>query len=303
MLNMKNLKIFLLSAFLTFVPFLACSAPLANCGKIVYPKRAIDTDTEGFVTIEYQYEIDGSITNARVAKSTGPTREHKQLDELARQSILACNIRREPSQVIKQPGADSVTLEFFINDNRYSSRYDSTRKIYESAMISRLGSYSLVRPLLPNHVRLGFYAGSVELLDIERDFLTCRTQENSKVFRATVGPKGYAFRQYLNDALKFELTKLQFYDAQSELSVGVFIEKIDISVGRQGAIKISGGFIINGGKVEETLVSDYPLAQAEGCVSAVASFPYALSKFFGILLRSPKFEELVRVDMAGLPRR
>jgi len=61
----------------------ACSRPEYNSAT----RRA---ETQGAVTVLYTMDTDGVIRDATVEKSSGPSREHKMLDRLTLEAILAC---------------------------------------------------------------------------------------------------------------------------------------------------------------------------------------------------------------------
>ncbi len=63
------------------------------CTKPEYTAAAYRAEVEGVVTVSFTMETDGSITNARVERSAGPTREHKQLDRATLEAVQACKGR------------------------------------------------------------------------------------------------------------------------------------------------------------------------------------------------------------------
>ena len=60
------------------------------CDRPEYPRAARNAETTGSVTILYTMDTTGIINEASVEKSSGPTREHKQLDRLALEAVKAC---------------------------------------------------------------------------------------------------------------------------------------------------------------------------------------------------------------------
>jgi protein TonB len=61
-----------------------------KCDKPEYPRAARNAETTGSTTIVYTMDITGVIGEATVEKSSGPTREHKQLDRLALEAVKSC---------------------------------------------------------------------------------------------------------------------------------------------------------------------------------------------------------------------
>jgi periplasmic protein TonB len=69
-------------------------APKLDFGKVCdrpeYPRAARNAETTGSTTVAYTMDITGVINEAAIEKSSGPTREHKQLDRLALEAVRAC---------------------------------------------------------------------------------------------------------------------------------------------------------------------------------------------------------------------
>jgi periplasmic protein TonB len=63
------------------------------CEKPEYNAAARRAEAQGSVTVLYTMDTNGSISNATVEKSSGPTREHKQLDRLTIEAVTACKGR------------------------------------------------------------------------------------------------------------------------------------------------------------------------------------------------------------------
>ena len=88
-------------------------APSLNfnaCEKPAYTTAAQRAETTGVVVIVYTMDVDGRITEASVEKSSGPTREHKQLDRATRDAVLAC--RGRPGMVDGKPERLSGRVEY-----------------------------------------------------------------------------------------------------------------------------------------------------------------------------------------------
>ena len=60
------------------------------CDKPEYNAAARRAEAQGAVTVVYTMETNGTITNATVEKSAGPSREHKMLDRLTLDAVTAC---------------------------------------------------------------------------------------------------------------------------------------------------------------------------------------------------------------------
>ena len=60
------------------------------CEKPVGTTAARRSGTQGTVVIIYTMEVDGRITDAMVERSSGRTREHKQLDRATLEAVKAC---------------------------------------------------------------------------------------------------------------------------------------------------------------------------------------------------------------------
>ena len=60
------------------------------CDKPEYSAAARRAEAQGAVTVVYTMETNGTITNATVEKSAGPSREHKMLDRLTLDAVTAC---------------------------------------------------------------------------------------------------------------------------------------------------------------------------------------------------------------------
>jgi len=88
-------------------------APALNfnaCEKPEYTTAARRAETQGTVVVIYTMEIDGRITEASVERSSGPTREHKQLDRATLEAVKACKGR--PGMVDGKPERLSGRVEY-----------------------------------------------------------------------------------------------------------------------------------------------------------------------------------------------
>ena len=80
------------------------------CEKPGYTTAARRAETQGTVVVIYTMEIDGRITEASVERSSGPTREHKQLDRATLEAVKACKGR--PGMVDGKPERLSGRVEY-----------------------------------------------------------------------------------------------------------------------------------------------------------------------------------------------
>jgi periplasmic protein TonB len=71
------------------------------CEKPEYNAAARRAEAQGSVTVLYTMDTNGTISNATVEKSSGPTREHKALDRLTIEAVTAC--KGKPGTVDGKP--------------------------------------------------------------------------------------------------------------------------------------------------------------------------------------------------------
>jgi periplasmic protein TonB len=62
----------------------------AGCELPEYPRAARNAEATGNTTVVYTMDTNGVIIEASVEKSSGPTREHKQLDRLTVAAVKGC---------------------------------------------------------------------------------------------------------------------------------------------------------------------------------------------------------------------
>jgi protein TonB len=60
------------------------------CDRPEYPRAARNTEATGSTVIIYSMDTTGVIGEASIERSSGPTREHKQLDRAALEAVKAC---------------------------------------------------------------------------------------------------------------------------------------------------------------------------------------------------------------------
>jgi protein TonB len=63
-----------------------------TCDRPEYPRAARAAETTGQTVIVFTADASGAVTEATVERSSGPTREHKQLDRLAVEAVRACKV-------------------------------------------------------------------------------------------------------------------------------------------------------------------------------------------------------------------
>jgi protein TonB len=61
-----------------------------TCAQPEYTRQARQAEASGSTVIIFTMGTDGVISQATVERSSGPTREHKQLDRLALEAVRAC---------------------------------------------------------------------------------------------------------------------------------------------------------------------------------------------------------------------
>lgn len=86
------------------------------CAKPEYTAAARRAEAQGTVVVVYTMDTSGNISDARVEKSSGPTREHKALDRATLEAVTAC--KGHPGTVDGKPQAltSRVTYVWKITD-------------------------------------------------------------------------------------------------------------------------------------------------------------------------------------------
>lgn len=69
------------------------SLNFGNCEKPEYGAAARRAEAQGTTVVAFTMDVDGTIVEARVEKSAGPSREHKMLDRLTLEAVLRCRGR------------------------------------------------------------------------------------------------------------------------------------------------------------------------------------------------------------------
>ena len=88
-------------------------APKLNfnaCDKPEYPRAARSAEAQGLVVVTYSMDITGVISDAKVEKSSGATREHRLLDRATLDAVLAC--KGTPGTVDGKPEKLSGRVEY-----------------------------------------------------------------------------------------------------------------------------------------------------------------------------------------------
>jgi periplasmic protein TonB len=73
-----------------------------DCERPDYPAAAARAEATGVVVIAAYVDLSGRVTQSRIERSSGPSREHKQLDQAALQAITA-SCRFKPGTVDGKP--------------------------------------------------------------------------------------------------------------------------------------------------------------------------------------------------------
>jgi len=82
-----------------------------DCTKPPYPPAAARAEATGVVRVKVTVGIDGRVTATEIAKSSGPTREHKLLDRAAEAAIRdTCKFK--PGTVDGKPQTLTTTVEY-----------------------------------------------------------------------------------------------------------------------------------------------------------------------------------------------
>jgi len=80
------------------------------CAKPEYNAAARRADAQGTVVVVYTMDTSGSISEARVEKSSGMSREHKMLDRMTLEAVQAC--KGTPGTVEGKPEKLSGRIEY-----------------------------------------------------------------------------------------------------------------------------------------------------------------------------------------------
>lgn len=77
-------------------PRIAARPAIANVkacapGSADYPSAAVRAEATGTTVIQFRVDANGKLAGADVVKSSGPSREHKQLDRVALSKLSECN--------------------------------------------------------------------------------------------------------------------------------------------------------------------------------------------------------------------
>jgi len=80
------------------------------CEKPSYPRNARKSQAEGDTVIAYTMDTSGVISDARIERPSGMTREHRELDRAALEAVLAC--KGVPGSVGGKPEKLSGTITY-----------------------------------------------------------------------------------------------------------------------------------------------------------------------------------------------
>jgi protein TonB len=80
------------------------------CAKPEYPRSARRSGAEGSVIVAYTMDTSGTISQAEIVKSAGPTRDHRLLDRATLEAVLAC--KGTPGTVDGKPEKLNARIEY-----------------------------------------------------------------------------------------------------------------------------------------------------------------------------------------------
>ncbi|MBN8494655.1 MAG: energy transducer TonB, partial [Burkholderiales bacterium] len=80
------------------------------CAKPEYNAATRRADAQGTVVVTYTMDVNGSISEARVEKSAGMSREHKMLDRMTLEAVQGC--KGTPGTVDGKPEKLSGRIEY-----------------------------------------------------------------------------------------------------------------------------------------------------------------------------------------------
>ena len=80
------------------------------CAKPEYNAATRRADAQGTVVVVYTMDTQGAISEARIEKSSGPTREHKMLDRMTLEAVQGCKGR--PGTVDGKPEKLTGRIEY-----------------------------------------------------------------------------------------------------------------------------------------------------------------------------------------------
>ena len=80
------------------------------CAKPEYTAATRRADAQGTVVVVYTMDTQGAISEARIEKSSGPTREHKMLDRMTLEAVQGCKGR--PGTVDGKPEKLTGRIEY-----------------------------------------------------------------------------------------------------------------------------------------------------------------------------------------------
>src|SRR5947207_2942335 len=70
----------------------AASAPeqKCTCSPMSYPEAAVRAEAEGTTVVEFTVDGNGKVASSSIVQSSGESREHKLLDQTARELLATC---------------------------------------------------------------------------------------------------------------------------------------------------------------------------------------------------------------------
>jgi periplasmic protein TonB len=83
----------------------------ASACKPEYPAAALRAEAQGTTTIRFTIDASGKVASAEVIKRSGPSREHRLLDNTAVNSLSGCTFRAG-RDATGQPVTAATTVEY-----------------------------------------------------------------------------------------------------------------------------------------------------------------------------------------------
>jgi protein TonB len=83
----------------------AAQIDVGSCAKPEYPAAAARAEATGTTRIRFTVDGEGRVTKAEVVGSSGPSREHRQLDRVAADALGACKFKPGTDENGKPAGA------------------------------------------------------------------------------------------------------------------------------------------------------------------------------------------------------
>jgi len=82
--------------------------PADGCLHAQYPEVAKRFEATGVTRIVFVVEASGAVTNAAIAKSSGTTRAHRELDSAALRAVSSCKFAEAPGHASRRVAQEFV---------------------------------------------------------------------------------------------------------------------------------------------------------------------------------------------------